>query len=77
MVIPFSFGFFGGASGGNYLIIKEHLCKCLGFLNLHVNLYRAYEIYSREMKFSQTSQTASQVILVIRAGQTSFQNRLE
>lgn len=76
MVIPLSFGFFWDASGGNYLIIKKNYAKSLGFLNLHVSLYRAYEIYSREMQLSQTAQTASQVILVIRAGQTFFQNGL-
>lgn len=76
MVIPLSFGFYWGAVEGNYLIIKRHLRKHLGFLNPDVSLYRAYEIYSREMQLSQTAQTVSQVILVIRAGQASFQNSL-
>jgi len=60
MVISVSFGFFWGASGGNYLVTKRHLCKHLGFLNPHVSFYRAYEIHNSGMQPSQTAQTFSQ-----------------
>lgn len=60
MVISVSFGFFWGASGGNYLVAKRHLCKHLGFLNPHVSFYRAYEIHNSGMQPSQTAQTFSQ-----------------